>query len=409
MMTRIPKIAPTHRRTVVAGFLTAGAAAAAASTSSLFARQARAGDLWKGITPDAHWNNFEMVVGDTLLVRAHIGNTPVEAILDSGSAASIISASLASRLGLEGSEKRTIRGISGRASAGLAHNIDLMIGRQASHLDAAFIVDLETASAAFGRPIDLVLGQDVFAGRCLALDFATSRYTLSEGFAGGPDWTPTPLGHGANRELIAYASVAGLPPAPLVIDLGSATALMLARGYVDRHGLLDGKRRSTAMLGGVEGSRIATAFVADRVDLAGLGIDTIPALAVDPWLSVSTVGNIGLPLLAQFNLVLDFTVGRMWLHALPVDRRPPMLKDLSGFDLAASADALTIVHLSEGSPAARGGWAVGERIVAIDGKPIGTGYTRSSLWRWRYGPAGRRVKLTIEGGEVREIQLAAYY
>ncbi|KAK0349163.1 hypothetical protein LTR94_034257, partial [Friedmanniomyces endolithicus] len=28
-MTRIPKIAPTHRRTVVAGFLTAGAAAAA--------------------------------------------------------------------------------------------------------------------------------------------------------------------------------------------------------------------------------------------------------------------------------------------------------------------------------------------------------------------------------------------
>lgn len=381
----------------------------AATPSRLLAMTAHQGGLWSGLPPDAAWNSFEMATGDTLLVRAHVKGIATAAILDSGSAASIISASLAAKLGLESAEQRTVRGLSGRAPARIVRGLDVEIDGQSRRLAMAYIVDLDSASAALGRPIDLVLGEDVFADRYLVLDFANNRYALAEGFAGGPGWAFAPMGHGSNRELLVYASIAGLDPAPLMVDLGSNTALMLSRDYADRHGLLEGKPHSTTVLGGVEGERLATSFMADRAQLGGLEVDAIPALAVNDWLSGSTVGNIGLPLLAQFDVVLDFKVGRLWLHMLPVGRRPAMLKDHSGLSLMASAHALTVVHVALGSPAARSGWAIGDRIVAIDGKPADMTYTTGTLWQWRFGPVGRRVKLTIDGGGVREIQLADYY
>ena len=408
-MKRNSDVSTVQRRSILAGLLSGSGLAMAATPSRLLAMMARRGGLWSGLPSDADWDSFEMATGDTLVVRADVGGISVTAVLDSGSAASIISASLARRLGLDGAEKRTIRGLGGRASAGIVRDLDVVIGKQARYRALAYTADLDTASAAFGRQIDLILGQDVLAGRCLALDFANARYALAERFAGGPDWASAPMGHGSNRELLDYASIGGLDPVPLVVDLGSSTALILSRDYTDRHGLLDGKPRSTAILGGVDGKRLATSFMVDRTEVAGLRVDVIPALAVDDWLSGSTVGNIGLPLFAQFDVVLDFTIGRLWLHALAASRRPAMLEDHSGLGLATSTNALVVVHVAAGSPAARDGWVIGDRIVAVDGRPVDVTYTRGALWRWRFGAAGRRVKLTVDGGAVREIQLVDYY
>jgi hypothetical protein len=342
-------------------------------------------------------------------VRAQVGRIATAAILDSGSAKSIISAQLAERLGLGDVGQRTVRGLAGRASARIVQGLDVVVGGRPRRLAEAYVVDLDTASAAMGRTIDLVLGEDVLAGRCLALDFAKWRYALAESFAGGPGWDFAPIGRGANRELLVHGSIARLDPAPLMVDLGSSTALILSRGYADRHGLLEGRPRSSAVLGGVEGKRLATAFMVDHAVLAGLDVDAVPALAVDGWTSGSTVGNVGLPLLAQFDVVLDLTVGRLWLHAPAPGHRPPMLKDRSGLGLAATADGLDVVHVAIGSPAARDGWSVGDRIVAIGGLAVDLGYTRGTLWRWRFGPVGRRVTLTLDSGVVREIVLADYY
>lgn len=377
--------------------------------SRLLAKIARQDGLWSGLPPEPNWDRFEMGTSDTLLVRAHVGGITTAAILDSGSAVSIISRSLAARLGLSGGEQRAVRGLTGQASATIARGLDVEIGRRTYHIALAYIVDLDSASAALGRPIDLVLGQDVLAGQCLALDFENGRCALIKGFAGGPDWAFTPMGHGEHRELLIYASIAGLEPAPMMLDLGSGTALILSRDYADRNRLIEGKHHSTALLGGLEGKSVATTFVIDRASLAGLEVDSIPTLAVDRWLSSSTVGNIGLPLLAQFDMVLDFTVGRLWLHAPASGRRPAMLKDHSGLSFVASAQVLTVVHVATGSPAERNGWVVGDRVVAIDGRPADSSYTRGSLWRWRFGTAGKRVKLTLDSGVVREIVLADYY
>lgn len=354
---------------------------------------------------------LEVATGDTLLISAKVTTTPVRALLDSGAATSIISASLATKLGLRGGEPRTIRGMSGRAPVQLVRDVDVTLQNVARRLPFAIVADLDAVSSAFGRPIDFVLGLDMLTDRFVALDLANSRFTLgpSGGFAGGPGWTVLPLKHGANRELLVQASVAGLPLVPLIFDLGSSTGLTLSSTYVDEHGLADRNLRSTAAVGGVEGIRIADALTLGRADLGGLSVIAIPTLAAREWLSTSAVGNMGLPLIAQFDVVLDVTAGKLWLRPPDPRCRLPMLKDRSGLGLAVSPAALTVVHVAARSPAEKSGWTMAEQIVVVNGHPIDAGYTRGELWRWRFGPAGTLIKFRMAAGETRELRLANYY
>lgn len=397
-----------NRRSAVKRVLAPLASLIAATPVFVPGARARPADRWTGIGGAIRWLPFRLVTGDTLVVQAQLAGVSVNAILDSGSAASIIGSSLAARLGLHGQEQRTVRGNSGRASVKIVRDVDVMLGRVARRLPFALIADLSAVSSAFGGQLDLILGQDILAGQSIALDFAASRYAFIEQFAGGGDWASAPLAHGANRELVISGSVAGLPPVPLIVDLGSATPLMLSRHYADDHHLLNGRPQSTAALGGVEGVRIATAFMIGSTSIAGLAVKAIPSLAVDEWLSTSAVGNIGLPLIAQFDVVLDLAADRLWLRR-PVHRPIEMLKDRSGLGLSVSRAALTVIHVAAGSPAAKAGLTVGERITEVNGRPVDTAYTRDRLWHWRYDRAGTIVKLGVEGAGIRELRLADYY
>jgi hypothetical protein len=366
---------------------------------------------WDGFTAPPIWHPVEVATGDTLIVPAKVSGVAIDAVLDSGSGASIISKPLAAKLGLTNLEPRRINGLGGKAPVGLVRNVAVMLGAYAPVLPFAVVADLGAVSAAFGRPIDMLLGADVLAGGCVALDFATRRFAFEKpgSFVPGPEWTALPLGHGAKQELFVLASIAGLDPVPLMLDFGSSSALMLSSAYIGAHDLLAGKPVSTAAIGGVEGVQIVKAFIADKVSLGALSIASVPSLALDHWTSASTVGNVGMPLLGQFDIVLDVSQERLWLRSAPRRARLPTLKDRSGLGLAASATDLTVVHVASGSPAAQTGWAVGEHVVAVNGRAIDDSYTRGLLWQWRYGPAGRRVTLKLADGTTRTLKLTDYY
>ena len=366
---------------------------------------------WDGFATPPIWRPLEVGTGDTLIVPAKVSGVAIEAVLDSGSGASIISRPLAAKLGMTDLEPRRINGLSGKAPVGLVRNVAVTLGAYAPVLPFAVVADLGAISAAFGRPIDMLLGADVLAGGCVALDFATRRFAFEKpaSFVPGSEWTALPLGHGAKKELFVLASVAGLDPVPLMLDFGSSSALMLSSAYIEAHSLLVGKTVSTAALGGVEGVQIVKPFTADKVSLGALSIAAVPALALDRWTSESTVGNVGMPLLGQFDIVLDVSQGRLWLRSAPLRARLPMLKDRSGLGLAASATDLTVVHVASGSPAAQAGWAAGEHVVAVNDRPIDGSYTQGPLWQWRYGRAGTRVTLKLADGTTRVLKLADYY
>lgn len=195
----------------------------------------------------------------------------------------------------------------------------------------------------------------------------------------------------------------------LIFDLGSANALMLSTPFVAAQDLLAGKARSTAALGSLDGVQIVTAFVLDDIVIGEVHIAGVPVAGLDHWQSDSAVGSIGLPLIAQFDVIMDITAESLWLRPAPPKHRLPMLKDRSGFGLAVSPSALTVAHVAVHSPAEKSGWWVGDRIVRIDGRPINASYTRGQLWRWRFLPAGTHFRLVDGSGIVRLLTLADYY
>ncbi len=370
-----------------------------------------AASAWSFGSVSPEWEPLEVATGDTLLVDARIAGQSVRAVLDSGSGATVIDPQLASRLDMSAGPERTISGLGGKASARLIHDVDIQFGHQTRRLPFAVVADLGAPSAAFGRQIGMLLGADLFAGNCIALDFGHRQFAITQSgsFLAGPDWTALPIGHGARQELYVMVSVAGLPPAPVMIDLGSSSPLMLSSAYVSANNLVDGRPTSKAAIGGVEGIATADVFMAPKLEIGGLTVNAIPALGVTNWLSTSTIGNIGLPVIGQFDVVFDVTAGFVWLRPAPARSRLPMLKDRSGLGVSTSKDALTVVHVAAGSPAAKAGWIVGERIIAVDGHPIGANYTHGPLWSWRFGPAGTRVALHMAEGVTRHLSLGDYY
>lgn len=399
--------APTRRSTI------AGLAATILTSSGLGAeamkRDGSIGEWVFGASAPA-WRPLELAVGDALLVPATVAGVPVLGILDSGSGASVVSDALAVRLGLRAEERRTVSGLSGKAEIRLARDVPLGLAGDVRRLPFVIVADLRVVSAAFGRPVELMIGADVMEGRAVALDLAERRFAVAPTgeFKSTPDWKATSLAHGSRRELYIHASVSGLPLAPLMLDLGNSAALMLSSRYVAANALARCRRVSTAALGGLEGARLVDVFVTDAVELGGLNVGHIPTIGMSNWASDDTVGSVGLPLVMQFDAVLDVTAGYLWLRPLPPHRRREMLKDRSGLGVAASSDRLTVVHVARGGPAAAANWIVGEQIIGINGRAIDAQYTRGSLWRWRYAPAGTLVGLMTGTGQ-RHLVLDDYY
>ncbi len=285
------------------------------------------------------------------------------------------------------------------------------MGPTIRHLPYAIVADLGSLSAAFGRDIHMLIGTDMFVDKSVAIDFGGRRFALAPtgSFKAGKDWTRVDLYRGDKQELYIRASINDQQPIPLMIDLGSSAGLMLSSTYAGAQEFTKNRRTSTAALGGVDGVSIVDVFMTPHIGIGNLEVKDVPSLGHRSWLSKSTVGNIGLPLIGQFDTVFDVTAGFVWFRPTRVERRLIMLKDRVGLGVAASRDFLTVVHVAAGSPAAKAGWKVGERIKSVNGHAIDRNYTHDSLWKWRFGPAHTTVCLEVGDGAVRILTLNDYY
>lgn len=361
-----------------------------------------------GIAPD--WQPLDVVTGDALFTAARVNGSAAQGILDSGSGATIIDARLAATLGLRG-EARTVAGLATKTEVILVKRVTITLGDTPRDLPFALVGDLRAMASALGRPIDLLLGADLFADRCLTIDIPRRRmaFSASGSFAGGRGWTALPLARGDRRELLTSVAIAGTAPVPMMIDTGSSSALLLSANYLRSSGIARDRRSSSALMAGVDGIQTVALMTIDAVDFGGLRIDAVPAVGMPRWASTSAAGTIGMPLLAQFDLVFDLARNTLWLRPLARSKRLPMLKDRSGLGTRLTPSGLEVVHVARGGPGERGGWAVGERITAIDGKPVDERYTRGELWRWRYAAAGRVVALTLGPGKTRSLRLEDFF
>lgn len=336
-----------------------------------------------------------------IFAPVRINGTPVEAILDSGASASGIDRAFAAQLGVRGGRRFRINGLQGSAGGAWAEGVSVSVAGRSIPEPRVGVLDLSGFARAFQRPVEAVLGRDLFDRFVVEVDHLGKTMALHD----RQDFTP-PAGARlvrltAIRDLMtAPVTIEGSLPFQAVVDLGNDSPLILSPGPARALRLLDGRPSSTVAMGGYGELSAGRIVTARTLGLAGTDFRDVPIQIASR--SIGFDANLGLPILSRFHNWFDFGGARMFL-APTLGPAAFFHKDRTGMNGYIENGRLKIIHVARGGPAEAGGWRAGDQVIAIDGQPPErANYSLSD-------EAGRTVEFTMADGTKRRLVLADYY
>ena len=380
---------------------------AATTSVGSFARTASAKDQAGPVT----WTHFLSRDTDAILTPVTVAKTPLTAMIDTGSTITVVNTVTAQRLGFLSTGDAAARGISKVLRLPSGRDVEVQCGDVILRLPRVLIADLSDAVGPDGVPIDVILGVDAFEGRVLDIDFSGRRVALPdrELYVADPRAARLDLGRASRGERFVTVSIEGSAPLPAHVDTGSSNPLIVSRDTASQTKILEGRRTSTAATGGVDGITIGACVSVRDLLLGQTALADVPTLVVPQDGEGLLPLRLGYPALSRFRFSLDVSGNALWLREDPLRVGKTFDRDISGLGLAVEPSSLRVVHVAAGSPASEGGWAAGETIVAIDGAAIDAHYPGSARAKWRNGPEGRNVTLTLSNGATRRLSLRRYY
>jgi Aspartyl protease/PDZ domain len=360
------------------------------------------------------WLDFRLFDHRRIYVPAVVNGAAVQMLLDSGAEATVLNPAIARAVRAQAMGKLGVEGAGGSSSAAIVTDVSVRLGRLTVTNLTALTMDLSRIGKDVGIPLQAILGQEVFNELIVDIDFVHHRLC----FRDPQHFVPPPgarrltaLRMNGNR--VIEVSVEGKSPIPVVFDLGNGSPLDLFPSYWKAQRLLEGRPQSRALMGGAGGEQDITVATMRTVRLAG---ETFRDVPVNFAVQASTTenservkGNVGLPLLSRFRVITDFEKNALFLIPNASDMHEAFQKDRSGLTVEQDKGELVVTFVAPHSPAAEAGWKVGDKIVAVDGRPISALEPLAPQTEWRYGGSGTRVSLLLANGETRKLQLRDYY
>lgn len=352
------------------------------------------------------WLDFEFFQGERIFLDVVLNGRPVRALLDSGAEATVIDSGYLAQNGLAASSTVSATGLNATASAGVVPGVSLRLGEVSLRGLTVATIDLGTVSMQMRHALPVILGAEIFRETVVDIDFANRRIAFRDPstFVAPQDAVPRRLTSGGGLYMVD-ASIAGLP-ARLDLDLGSGSPLTLWSGFWKRLDLRG--RRSTSVIGGVGGLGEADITMLPGVQLGGIDFGPVPTQLMPsggPGVArARSDGNIGVPLLKRFRLIVDLPHDRVWFVG-PADTATPFKKDRSGVAATMVEGRLQVIGVAAGSPAEAAGIRRGDIIVSIDGG------IAASLDARRLGddPAGTVHRLVLADGRTITLTLSDYF
>ncbi len=356
---------------------------------------------------------FNLLNGNRIYIPSTVNGAPVEVLLDSGAETTILDKSFAQRIGSKSVGSVTAVGTGGEDQAGLANDVTITIGNMTLDAGTVGVLDLSGVSKRIGVPLPVILGRQVFLQSIVDLDLSgpTIAFIDPAAFTPPANAVEVPL-EPLNGLRTVPVSVEGRPAVPMTFDLGNGGYMFLEHVYWQHNRLLDGRPSSTRSSGAIGGENINRVATLKSVRFAGTTFRDVPAQFNTADVETDSdrqAGNVGLPLLGRFRLLIDFPHNR--LFAIPLTDRVarPFERDRAGLRVVRDGNRLDVTYVAERSPASAAGWAKGDAIVAIDGKPVGPQTPLGPAGGLISAPAGTTVVLTMADGSKRRLTLANYF
>ena len=275
---------------------------------------------------------------------------------------------------------------------------------------SAFAIALDSIEAQIGRPLDGIVGLDLFTRYVVDIDYLDNKIRLCDPktytYSGAGESIPLMLRDG-HFFVSAKIKMPGRPPleGQFLIDTGGVMVTAVLTMPFSRSNRLPASNqkrildKSFSGLGGetkVLVSRATSFTLGDlsiRAPLVYVSQDTGGALASSDY-----EGLIGSEILRRFRVVFDYAHGRLILEP-NAHYAEPVEYDMSGISLRAYGDDLRtfrVYQVLANSPAAKAGMLVGDVLTNIDGMPASK-FTLEEVCQMMKQP-GREHTLSIKRG-----------
>jgi hypothetical protein len=364
-----------------------------------------------GERPPAALNLPVEIANNLIFVAVREGQSePLSFILDTGASATVMNRSVADRLGLSLKESEDARTGGGSVETATATGVTMHVG-SASLTDVTIVaIDLSGLQTGLGRPVDGILGYDIFRRYVVQIDYAGQSVSLIEPAEFRPGATDgvVPI---VMEDRIPFAQIQVVGPtgeasdAKVEFDTGQTGAMTLVKPFVDARRLVAPEQpvlriRTGAILSGGVAAEVAriSGVRLGRFLVSNVVVNVTPA-AEGAGVTGATVGLLGGEILRRFTVTVDYAGQRVVL--VPnAQFDAPMEFDMSGMSLAAlpsDPSVLRVRSVIDQSPASEAGVAVGDLLMAIDGAAVHT--TTLTAIRQRFRMPNVKSALTLKRGD----------
>ncbi|MBK8198552.1 MAG: aspartyl protease family protein [Acidobacteria bacterium] len=254
------------------------------------------------------------VDGNRMFLPVTVNGTASEALLDSGAEMSLIDTRLAAdaRLAAFGADEMKGSG-AGTQSVQFAEGVTIEAAGQTLQPEAVAILDLtDISERVVGQPVAMVLGRELFDAGRFELDVARrSLKQVSRDIEPAGAEMPLTDADGIKQfevEIDGRKVMADF-------DLGNGNEVLLSRPFAQAAGLLDPARVIGTKEGGGIGGPVERTIV--RVGMLKIGGRTLTGVtaAVNPK-DEGAQANVGLSILRDFRMTIDFAQNKLWLEPL---------------------------------------------------------------------------------------------
>jgi hypothetical protein len=222
-------------------------------------------------------------------------NRALNFLLDTGSGVSVLDLQIARALGVKLSNRQSVQGVNGPASAYRVNDLEATSGCIVLP-KSVMAIDLRTLSNCCQNPVDGILGADFFRGRVVQIDFAAAKVRLLANCNPSLAKCETLPIKICNDAFCVPVGVAGNHPRWMRLDTGCDTALEFVVSGVER------ERVALSSIGLSGGSNCS---VQTEVQLGTMSIAGVSAGIHNRQLFPNEAGLLGNGVLSNFRLTVD--------------------------------------------------------------------------------------------------------